>query len=77
MQISKNLGIFSERLFISSWARGGGGGGGGGGCTELMGGNGAVSVTARGGGNSGGSTVEGYSTSKNRPSHHKYKSKTV
>ena len=32
-------------------------------------------VTARGGGAIvGGSTVEGSSTSKNRPSHHKYKS---
>ena len=30
--------------------------------------------SARGWGNSGGSTVEGSSTSKNRPSHHKYKS---
>ena len=34
-------------------------------------------VTAHGGGDNsvgGGSTVEGSSTSKNRPSHHKYKS---
>ena len=75
MKISIKLHVFSNRLFVSSHGRRGGGvhrgsdveGGGqqwGGGATARWGGLGAI----------GGSTEGVSSTSKNRPSQHKYKS---
>ena len=66
--------VFSDRLFVSSHRGGGGlgvhrGADGKGGAGQHWGGG-----QQRGGGAIGGSTVGVSSTSKNRPSHHKFKS---
>ena len=62
--------VFSDRLFVSSNDGGDAPG------AHVEGGSSGCGATARWGGEAivGESTMEGSSTSKNRPPHHKYKS---